>query len=79
MSQPDQPETFNPWSIVNLVFNHLAVQGLHPVLGEAGDPAVPATALLVALGIQPGQDHEGPAATLMQEELARVRAEMIGE
>jgi hypothetical protein len=24
-------ETFNPWSIVNLVFHHLAEQGLHPV------------------------------------------------
>ena len=33
-----QPETFNPWSIVNLVFHHLAEEGLHPVLGEAGDP-----------------------------------------
>lgn len=79
MSQPEKAETFNPWSIVNLVFNHLAEQGLHPVLGEAGDPRVPATALLQALGIQPGQDHEGPAATLLQEELARVRADMLGE
>ena len=34
----DHPETFNPWSIVNLVFHHLADEGLHPVLGEAGDP-----------------------------------------
>ena len=37
----DHPETFNPWSIVNLVFNHLAEEGLHPVLGEAGDPGPP--------------------------------------
>jgi hypothetical protein len=76
MTQPDKPETFNPWSIVNLVFHHLAEVGLHPVLGEAGDPSVPATALLRALGIEPGQDHEGPAATLVQNELARVRAAM---
>lgn len=69
-----QAETFNPWSVVNLVFEHLAGQGLHPVLGDAGDPSVPAAALLRALGIQPGQDHEGPAATLVQDELARVRA-----
>ena len=34
-------ETYNPWSIVNLVFHHLAEQGLHPVLGEAGDPGGP--------------------------------------
>jgi len=37
-------ETFNPWTVVNLVFHHLAENGLHPVLGETGDPAVPATA-----------------------------------
>jgi hypothetical protein len=76
MTQPDRPETFNAWSVVNLVFNHLAAQGLHPVLGETGDPSVPAAALLRALGVQPGQDHEGPAATLVQDELARVRAAM---
>ena len=29
-------ETYNPWSIVNLVFRHLAAEGLHPVLGECG-------------------------------------------
>ena len=34
-------ETFNPWTVVNLVFHHLADNGLHPVLGETGDPAVP--------------------------------------
>ena len=34
-------ETFNPWSIVNLVFEHLAGQGLHPVLGDRGDPGAP--------------------------------------
>jgi len=40
MPEPSQPEaetckdTFNPWSVVNLVFHHLADQGLHPTLGE---------------------------------------------
>ncbi len=29
-------ETYNPWSVVNLVFHHLADQGLHPILGERG-------------------------------------------
>jgi hypothetical protein len=46
-------ETFNPWSIVNLVFHHLADEGLHPVLGEAGDPGAPAAGLLRALGLKP--------------------------
>lgn len=49
-------ETFNPWSVVNLVFEHLADAGLHPVLGETGDPAVPARELLIALGITPSAD-----------------------
>ena len=55
MNQPGMPpeETFNPWSIVNLVFHHLADQGLHPVLGESGDPGPPAAALLRCLGIVP--------------------------
>ena len=40
MDRPEdqRDETYNPWSIVNLVFHHLADQGLHPVLGSAGDP-----------------------------------------
>lgn len=74
MTQPEVAEKYNPWTVVNLVFNHLAAQGLHPVLGEAGDPSVPATALLRALGIEPGQDSDGPAATLARDELARLRA-----
>lgn len=74
MTEPGAREKYNPWSIVNLVFNHLSSQGLHPVLGETGDPSVPATALLRALGIEPGQDDEGPAATLARDELARLRA-----
>ena len=50
MAGPPEPEagtaaeTFNPWSVVNLVFHHLADEGLHPTLGEAGDPGVPAAA-----------------------------------
>lgn len=46
-------ESYNPWSVVNLVFTHLTDQGLHPVLGESGDPGPPAHALLLALGIEP--------------------------
>ena len=53
-----EQETFNPWTVVNLVFHHLADHGLHPVLGDAGDPAVPAAALLRAMGIEPGRNDE---------------------
>ena len=52
----DATETYNPWTVVNLVFHHLADQGLHPVLGEHGDPAPPAAALLRALGIEPAAE-----------------------
>jgi hypothetical protein len=72
-------ETFNPWTVVNLVFNHLAKNGLHPVLGEAGDPAVPAAALLRALGIEPGRNDESLASPGMQDKLAEVRERMFGE
>ena len=79
MDEIDSPEMYNPWSVVNLVFNHLAGEGLHPVLGATGDPSVPASQLLRALGIEPGQDSDGPAATLARDELARLRATMMDE
>ena len=52
-----EAETFNPWSVVNLVFHHLADQGLHPMLG-GGDPGPPAAALLRALGIEPAAEGD---------------------
>ena len=70
-------ETHNPWTVVHVVFEHLAAAGLHPVLGETGDPAVPAAALLRALGIEPGRDDEGPAAPGVQAELADIRSRMF--
>ena len=51
-------ETYNPWSVVNAVFHHLVDAGLHPVLGETGDPSEPAAALLTALGIEPHHPTE---------------------
>ena len=66
-------ETFNPWTVVNLVFAHLADQGLHPVLGEAGDPAVPARALLTALGIQPAAEGNRDVMRRVHEHLAQIR------
>ena len=51
MARPTrQAETYNPWSVVNLVFSHLAEQGLHPVLGETRRSRPPARAPARALG-----------------------------
>ncbi len=77
MSKP--VETFNPWTVVNLVFHHLADSGLHPVLGEAGDPAEPAAALLRALGIEPGRNDESITSPGVQDTLAELRTRMLGE
>ncbi len=68
------PETFNPWSIVNLVFHHLAAEGLHPVLGEAGDPGAPAAELLRALGITPAAEGNRQASEHTKRDLERIRA-----
>ncbi|MFI9383649.1 hypothetical protein [Kutzneria sp. NPDC052558] len=46
-------ESYNPWTIVNLVFHHLVEEGYHPVLGDSGHPGEPAAQLLRALGIRP--------------------------
>ena len=68
------PETYNPWSIVNLVFSHLASEGLHPVLGNAGDPGAPAADLLRALGITPAAEGSRQAAEQTKRQLAEIRA-----
>jgi hypothetical protein len=70
----DSEETFNPWSIVNLVFHHLADEGLHPVLGEAGDPGRPAADLLRALGITPAAEGNRQASEQVKQRLADLRA-----
>jgi hypothetical protein len=70
---PEQ-ETFNPWSIVNLVFHHLADEGLHPVLGEAGDPGAPAADLLRALGITPAAEGNRMESEQRKQRLAEIRA-----
>jgi hypothetical protein len=67
-------ETYNPWSIVNLVFNHLASEGLHPVLGQAGDPGTPAADLLRALGITPAAEGSRQASEQVKQHLAEIRA-----
>jgi hypothetical protein len=72
-------ETFNPWSIVNLVFEHLADQGLHPVLGEAGDPGSPAADLLRALGIEPAAEGNRQDSQRVQDHLAEIRNAFFGD
>ena len=74
-----QAETFNPWSVVNLVFHHLADQGLHPTLGEAGDPGVPAAALLHAFGIEPAAEGNRQVMAAVWDELDQIRTAMLGE
>lgn len=75
MRAADDPdvETYNPWTIVNLVFSHLAEQGLHPVLGDSGDPGEPAHALLLALGIQPALEGNREVMRRVHEHLAEIR------
>ena len=81
MAQAGQPapETFNPWSVVNLVFHHLAEQGLHPVLGESGDPGRPAADLLRALGVEPAAEGKQQSSRDVQDHLADLRDAFFGE
>jgi hypothetical protein len=74
-----QHETYNPWSIVNLVFNHLAREGLHPILGEGGDPGAPAAELLRAMGITPAPEGNRQVSDRVQEHLAEIRDAVFGE
>jgi hypothetical protein len=70
-------ESYNPWTVVNLVFNHLAAQGLHPVLGEEGDPGPPARALLKAFGIEPAAEGNRQVMLDVHAHLAEIRAAMF--
>jgi hypothetical protein len=81
MDRPGEPqqETFNPWSIVNLVFHHLADQGLHPILGEAGDPGAPAAELLRALGIQPAAEGNLKISRDVRQHLSEIRTAVFGD
>jgi hypothetical protein len=72
-------ETYNPWSVVNLVFHHLAASGLHPTLGDAGDPGPPAAELLRALGIEPAAEGNRQVSRDVQEHLAQIREAVFGE
>jgi hypothetical protein len=83
--QPEQSqsetgdETFNPWSVVNLVFEHLADQGLHPILGSGGDPGAPAAELLKCLGVKPAHEGNRKVADKVQDRLAELRGAVFPE
>jgi hypothetical protein len=81
MDHPGEPsrETFNPWSIVNLVFHHLAEQGLHPTLGDSGDPGAPAADLLRSLGVQPAVEGNLQISRDVRQHLAEIRTAFFGD
>jgi hypothetical protein len=81
MNRSPQPagETYNPWSVVHLVFEHLAAQGLHPALGAPGDPSVPAADLLRALGIDPAPEGNRQVSDQVRSQLAQIRDNVFGD
>ena len=81
MAVPSEPqaETYNPWSIVNLVFRHLADEGLHPILGESGDPGKPAAELLRALGVTPLAEGNRQVMAAVWLQLDQIRSAVLGE
>ncbi|HYS40288.1 MAG TPA: hypothetical protein VEO01_32120 [Pseudonocardiaceae bacterium] len=70
-------ETYNPWTVVNLVFHHLVEHGLHPTLGESGHPGEPAAALLRALGITSLVDTNPRATQEIRDHLAELRDNLL--
>lgn len=72
-------ETYNPWTVVNLVFHKLAEEGLHPVLGDSGDPGAPAADLLRALGIEPAAEGNRQVVRDIRDHLATIREAVLGE
>ncbi|GAA1664364.1 hypothetical protein [Fodinicola feengrottensis] len=70
-------ETYNPWTVVNVVFHHLVDKGLHPVLGGTGNPGEPATALLRAMGITPTVEGDARTSQNIRNQLADLRTRML--
>ena len=80
MHQDETPnETYNPWTIVNLVFHHLVDHGLHPTLGDGGQPGEPAAALLRTLGIAPAPEGDSRIGADIHQHLAELRQSMLDE
>ncbi|MFF5988056.1 hypothetical protein [Prauserella flavalba] len=72
-------ETYNPWTVVNVVFHHLVAEGLHPTLGESGHPGEPAAELLRALGIRPAAEGNNRINDDIQRQLADLRSTMLDQ
>jgi hypothetical protein len=72
-------QTYNPWTIVNVVFDHLVENGFHPTLGASGHPGEPAAALLRALGITPTVEGDQRIAERVRDQLADLRTSMFDE
>jgi hypothetical protein len=72
-------ETYSPWTVVNLVFRHLADQGLHPTLGGGGPPHEPAAELLRTLGITPAAEGDARTSERTREHLAELREEFMSD
>lgn len=75
-SQNSNEGAYNPWSVVHLVFEHLAKQGLEPTLGSVQDPARPAEELLIALGVRPSSEGDPRVMQEVHAQLAEMRAAM---
>jgi hypothetical protein len=78
-SEQRDDERYNPWTIVNLVFHHLAKEGLHPILGDSGNPGEPAAALLVAMGIEPAAGDSQKVRDQIRSQLDELRAATFGD
>jgi hypothetical protein len=72
-------ETYSPWTVVNMVFRHLADQGLHPTLGGGGPPDEPAAALLRTLGITPAIEGDARTSQRTRQHLADLRDEFMSD
>jgi len=72
----DRHETYSPWTVVNLVFGHLSDEGLHPTLGEAGNPGERAEQSRRVLGIRPSNEGDARIGAATREKLAELRATM---
>ena len=80
MSQPQEPEqTYSPWTVVNVVFEHLVDQGFQPMLGDSGHPGEAAEALLRSLGITPTAEGDARKRNDIRDHLAEMRSTMFDE
>jgi len=76
---PQHEDTYSPWTVVNVVFHHLADKGLRPTLGPGGDPGRHAADLLRALGVAPAAEGDARVKQDVRDRLATLRATMLDE